>query len=125
MNGEHQPAQLAVQENVSSSGLDGKTLMKFPIPLFVVAAYLAMGFLWNLWHPGWLIFLAIPVYYGLAGMLVNAPMRKRLNSFPISSLCVVAFLLFGFYFDIWHPTWMVFLLIPLYHGVVSAVFRKP
>ncbi len=30
-------------------------------PLVVVIAYLVMGFVWNLWHPGWIIFLTIPV----------------------------------------------------------------
>jgi len=118
-----QDVQYAVQENVSS-GTTAKTLLRLPIPLFVAAAYLAMGFLWNWWHPGWLIFLAIPVYYQLASMLEMASMRKKLNRFPIAVLCVLAYLLAGLFFDVWHPTWMVFLLIPLYHVSVSAVFRK-
>jgi len=123
MNEENQGVQYSVQENVSS-GAGAKTLMRLPIPLFVVAAYLAMGFLWNWWHPGWLIFLAIPVYYQLAAMAGTAQMRKKLNTFPISVLCVLAYLLLGFFFDVWHPTWMIFLLIPLYHCLVSTVFKK-
>ena len=118
-----QSVQYAVQENVSS-GTTAKTLMRLPIPLFVVAAYLVMGFLWDWWHPGWLIFLAIPVYYQLVSMMEATSMRKKLNRFPIAVLCVLVFLLLGFFFDFWHPTWMVFLVIPLYHVMVSAVFKS-
>ncbi len=40
--------------------------LAFPYPVFVTIAYLLMGFLGNWWHPGWIIFLTIPVYYCLA-----------------------------------------------------------
>jgi len=122
-NTEQNVQQHPVQENVSS-GSNTKALLRLPIPLFVVAAYLGLGFLWDWWHPGWLIFLAIPVYYQLVSMAEITSMRKKLNRFPIAVLCVLAYLLLGFFFDVWHPTWMIFLTIPLYHCFVSAVFRK-
>ena len=31
-----------------------------PIPLLVTVAYIVMGFLWNFWHPGWILFFVIP-----------------------------------------------------------------
>ena len=122
-NTEQSVQQYAVQENVSSKPA-AKTLLRLPIPLFVVAAYLLMGFLRGWWHPGWLIFLAIPVYYQLAAMAAVANLRKKLNCFPIAVLCVLAYLLLGFFLGVWHPTWMIFLVIPLYHVLVSVVFRK-
>jgi len=112
-----------VQGDVSSR-TDTKALMKLPVPLLAVAAYLAMGFLRGLWHPGWLIFLAIPVYYQLVSMAAATGMRKKLNRFPIAVLCVAAYLLLGFFCGLWHPGWMIFLLIPLYHCLVGAIFRK-
>jgi len=118
-----QPVQYAVQENVSS-GSNPRALLRFPIPLVVVPAYLAMGFLLDLWHPGWLIFLAIPIYYELAAMAAAADIRKKLNLFPIAPLCVLVYLLLGFYVNVWHPSWMIFLLIPLYYVLVSAAFGK-
>jgi len=45
-----------------------KILLKFPMPLFVVIAYLFMGFWFEWWHPGWMIFFSIPVYYLILGM---------------------------------------------------------
>ena len=32
----------------------------FPYPVWVSAAYLILGFVFHLWHPGWIIFLTIP-----------------------------------------------------------------
>ena len=40
-------------------------LKKFPFPLIVVIAYIAIGILFDLWHPTWLLFLLIPLYYSL------------------------------------------------------------
>ncbi|MCL2299398.1 MAG: hypothetical protein FWC27_04545 [Firmicutes bacterium] len=118
-----QAVQVAVQENVSS-GTNARALMKLPIPLIVVAAYLAMGFLQGWWHPGWLVFLAIPVYYELAAMAAVTETRKRLNLFPIAPLCVAAYLLLGFFLNLWHPGWLIFLCVPFYYILVNAVFRQ-
>lgn len=46
-----------------------KALLRFPYPVFAALCYLWMGFIFHWWHPGWLIFLTIPLYYGMvAGM---------------------------------------------------------
>ena len=39
-----------------------KERMAFPYPCLVVLLYLLMGFSLKLWHPGWIIFLTIPIY---------------------------------------------------------------
>lgn len=43
-----------------------KALLTFPYPIFVALCYLWLGIMFHLWHPAWLIFLTIPLYYGLA-----------------------------------------------------------
>ena len=45
-----------------------------PYPLIVTIIYLIMGFGWRLWHPGWIVFLTIPVYYCIADAILR---RKR------------------------------------------------
>ncbi len=44
-------------------------LSAFPYPVFVALAYLVLGFVFGKWHPGWLIFLTIPLYYWLAEII--------------------------------------------------------
>lgn len=43
-----------------------RRLMHFPYPIFVTLAYLLMGFWLNWWHPGWMLFLTVPLYYWYA-----------------------------------------------------------
>lgn len=46
-----------------------KVLQRFPYPVFITLCYLWLGIAFHLWHPAWLIFLTIPLYYGIvAGM---------------------------------------------------------
>lgn len=40
-------------------------LRAFPYTLLVVIAFLCMGCIWGLWHPGWILFLTIPMYYAI------------------------------------------------------------
>ena len=41
--------------------LEDKRRRAFPYPVAVAFAYLLLGFVFNLWHPGWIIFLLIPI----------------------------------------------------------------
>ena len=43
-----------------------KAFLCFPYPVFLTLCYLWLGFAFHLWHPGWLMFLTIPIYYGMA-----------------------------------------------------------
>ena len=40
-----------------------KMLLTLPVYLYAVIIFLVIGLLLNLWHPAWLIFLCIPLYY--------------------------------------------------------------
>lgn len=43
-----------------------KALLRFPYPVFITLLYLWLGFMFRLWHPMWMLFLTIPLYYGMA-----------------------------------------------------------
>ncbi|RDB70089.1 XRE family transcriptional regulator [Eggerthella sinensis] len=45
----------------------------FPYPVFCVFAYMVLGFLFGAWHPGWILFLSIPLYYWIAHIIENDP----------------------------------------------------
>lgn len=52
-------------------------LRAFPYTLLVVIAFLCMGCIWGLWHPGWILFLTIPMYYAIVKPIDRAYRRKR------------------------------------------------
>lgn len=57
-----------VEENtvsaVDNNNKDNRvSLLKlFPYPVFIVLVYLFIGLVWDLWSPGWLLFLTIPIW---------------------------------------------------------------
>jgi transcriptional regulator with XRE-family HTH domain len=96
----------------------------FPFPIVVVIVYLLLGFYKNFWHPGWLIFMTIPLYYFVVSLFDKEKTHEEKTGWwmiPYSILTVVVYFLVGYYFDLWHPTWLIFLTIPLFYFVVSLL----
>lgn len=82
-------------------------------PFVCTIAYVLMGSLAGLWHPGWLIFLLIPVVPSILYFHKN-----NVKSYIVDAICLilcVGYFVVGFVWHIWHPTWVVFLLIPVLH----------
>lgn len=88
-------------------------LRRSVIPALVVVAYLLLGFLGNWWHPGWLIFLLVPVL----DSLVEAVAKRDPHKFAYPVLAALAFLVLGLFYGLWHPGWVVFLTIPVYYAI--------
>ena len=42
-----------------------------PVPLIVTAVYLYIGFTLKAWHPSWLIFFVIPIYYSIVNLFIK------------------------------------------------------
>lgn len=89
-----------------------KERMAYPYPALVSFLYLVLGFVFHLWHPGWIIFMTIPLYY--------LPKKERsfgrLMCNPV--MVTIIYLLMGFYLHLWHPGWLIFLAIPLFQAAV-------
>ena len=80
-------------------------------PLLITFLYLLLGFVFGLWHPGWLVFFTIPLYY----MKPKNAADRWLNPVMITLI----YLVLGFYFHLWHPGWMIFFVIP-----IGAILKK-
>ena len=75
-------------------------------PFISLIIFLLMGYIWGLWHPGWLAFLLIPIVPVLLGV------KKIKHIYPF--ICGVLYLLMGFIWGLWHPGWIIFLTIPIF-----------
>ena len=80
-------------------------------PIFITGLYLVLGFLFGLWHPGWLLFLTIPLFY----MKPTNTLERWFNPVMITLI----YLVLGFFFHLWHPGWLIFLAIP-----AAAILNK-
>ncbi len=99
----------------SPSGIKG-WLSAFPTGVLAVVIYLILGFAFGAWHPGWLVFLMIPV----VDSIFSCIRRRSLRPFAYPVLCAFAYLVLGFFVSGgWAWGWIVFLTIPLWDWVIS------
>lgn len=44
--------------------------------------------------------------------------------FPITMIAILVYITIGIFYNIWHPTWLIFLLIPISSGIAAAIQQK-
>jgi len=46
-----------------------KRIEPFAFPVLIAFIYLLIGMQWGMWHPHWVLFLSIPLYYPIANAI--------------------------------------------------------
>ena len=77
--------------------------------------YFILGWVFNLWHPAWIIFLFIPIN----SSLIEAILTKKADEFAFPVLLAAIYLFLGTVYNLWHPGWIIFITIPLYYGIIE------
>lgn len=90
------------------------------VPLFIIVAYLVIGFLWGLWHPGWIIFLYIPIIESL----LECIKYKTISKFEYPVFVASIYLLFSDIYGLYGKLWVIFLTVPIFEWFVGALKRK-
>ena len=89
------------------------------IPILTVITYLLLGFLLNLWHPGWIVFVLMPAVI----TFFDCFKMKKVTAFAYPCLVAAIFLFLGCVYKLWHPAWIIFLTIPLFY-IIGSKFDK-
>lgn len=101
-----------------------KKLLIFPFPIIIAFLYVVLSMVFHIWHPFWIIFLTIPVYYRFA-IACKANNKKVFTLLiPVPEMIVIAYLLLGFAFGIWAYASILFLFIPLFYWMVLVCNGK-
>lgn len=87
------------------------------VTLVCVIAYILIGALASLWHPGWLIFLLMVTLF----TLFDAIKHKKVSDFAYPIFITTIYLFLGFSFSLWTPWWFLFITIPLFYVVASII----
>ncbi len=95
-----------------------RSLAKFPFFLVVTILYVVLCFVTKLWHPLWIMFLTLPIYYQFALACKGGNKKVFMMLLPIPEIIVTVFLILGFAFGIWKYAWILFLLLPIYYWIV-------
>jgi hypothetical protein len=90
------------------------------IPFVSIISYLFLGFVLDFWHPGWMVFIAVPIIFLIFSVFHDDISVGFLALIPF--LIIFSYFYVGFYYHIWHPTWLIFILLPVI-GVFSR-YRK-
>ncbi len=90
--------------------IKGQHLLQFPFLIIALVGYLAAGLFMDLWHPTWVVFPLAALYYYVALQWAYPTWRKAIQVvFPIMTTGFV-YLGIGLVYEIWHPTWLVFVI---------------
>lgn len=111
------------------------TDMLFPLATVI---YLIMGFVWDFWHPGWLVFVIAAFLTPLLDAINRPklrPIKKRSYFGPAmdwdrinAAFCAIvflvaipAYLVLGFLWNLWHPGWLIFVAATVLCGISSVL----
>ncbi len=93
----------------------------------MTAVYLFLGCCLHLWHPGWLVFFLIPVW-AIIAEAIDGKESGRLCWEDLTGAVAVGvtavYLFLGCCLHLWHPGWLVFLLIPIWAIIAEAIDRN-
>ena len=107
-------------DELENSPLDNvKSAIMTLIPCVIAVIYLVMGFEYNLWHPGWIVFLLIPVFESV----VESIYVRKIVLFGFPVLITAIYLYVGFCHNLWHPCWVIFITIPVF-SFLAAMLNK-
>lgn len=94
-------------------------LVSYLFSLIVLVAYMLLGFFVpGGWRIYWTLFLLVPVVSSLGYAIVD----KNPNKFAFPVLVAFVYLFIGVFFGLWHPTWLMFLAVPIYYTIFK-IFR--
>lgn len=104
-----------MQDHIFSRGKDAE----LPLGIIAIVSYIVIGVCFDAWHPGWLIFLLVPII----STFIHAVRMHNADLFAYPVLAALVFLYVGFVYSVWHPTWVVFLTIPVYYSITGYIRR--
>ena len=99
-----------------------KALLIFPFPIILVILYIALSMIFDIWHPLWIVFLTLPMYYRFAIACKANNKKVFMLLMPVPEFIVTVFLLLGILTGAWGYACILFIIIPLYYWL--AIFIK-
>ena len=91
-------------------------------PVLAVIAYAIIGAKFKTvgWATGWITLLTIPLFY--TGVIAFEKKKPIIVCYPV--LALIAFLIGGFFYSLWHPMWIIFLTIPVFYIIAAKAGKK-
>lgn len=98
-----------------------KQLGVVPVGSITIILFLILGLAFNLWHPAWVLFLAVPFMFLLRRNSLKKSKEERMSGWrilPFPIFIFIAFIVLIAVYD-WQWAWLLFLTIPIWSYIVS------
>ena len=86
----------------------------------VIVTYLLLGFLLKNQN-GWAIYWTLFFIPEIINSIIDCIHFKRLKHFNIVFTCCFVYLFLGMLLGIWHPTWIIFIAIPVFYSAIWPI----
>ena len=86
----------------------------------VIVTYLLLGFLLKNQN-GWAIYWTLFFIPEIVNSIIDCIHFKRLKHFNIVFTCCFVYLFLGMLLGIWHPTWIIFIAIPVFYSAIWPI----
>lgn len=107
-----------IKDDVKKSLLE--TIIGSSIALICTIAYILIGtFIKDGWKNYWVIFFLIPIVPSL--LLAIRKRKATLFAYPLFATAL--YLTLGMFLNLWHPTWVLFISIPVYYSIFGPIDR--
>lgn len=84
----------------------------------ITVTYILLGvYVEGGWEIGWNLYFLLPI----VSSLISAIKDKKLCNFAFPVLVTNIYLLVGLLAGIWHPTWVLFILIPVFYSIAGVI----
>ena len=89
--------------------------------ILAVATYFTVSFLVEgQWQKLWVIFL-VPI---VLSSIISCIKKRRFSPFAFPVLVALVYLTIGVYLNIWHPTWVMFIAVPLFYTLAGPLDKS-
>lgn len=74
-------------------------------------------------YSSWVVFIPLIIVGTIPGNTYRAIVRKDFSLFPIWGVALLTYLLLGTIFGMWHPYWLILLIIPVYYSIFTPISK--
>jgi len=99
----------------------GKQLLNLPFILITILIFFSIGWYTKKWEYVWMVYMLNLPYYYVAWRLAYPNHKKYYSILKYFAIASYVYVGYGIVFRVWHPTWLIFLLV-LIHLWLKHVF---
>ena len=87
------------------------------IALITLIMYFVWSFVWNGWEVSWTLWVIMPFFMSF----IEVYFYKRISKLNVPCLVTAVYLFLGMMYGLWHPYWIMFLIIPVFYIIFENI----